>query len=177
MEPHLLLSDEINVPNFSVIHRTNCRRTRNSEGALILLRKNQSQAGVCNRAIVDYIKGSHFIMVPVEIRDYKLFVVYKSPKYPVQQFLQSLEEQLRLVEGKVVFVGDFNMNLHDSIGNSLLNSFRKYGFECKLDLKSSSTDGGSNLDAAFANFNMQDAWYFESYYSYHKPICIVLKQT
>jgi hypothetical protein len=35
VEPHLLKNDQFNLPNYDCIHRTNCRKNRNSEGALV----------------------------------------------------------------------------------------------------------------------------------------------
>jgi hypothetical protein len=41
VEPHLRDSDQINIPNFTCIHRTNCRQQINSEGALLFRRNGK----------------------------------------------------------------------------------------------------------------------------------------
>ena len=66
-----------------------------------------------------------------------------------------------------------NINLLSSDGTSVKTLFQNLGFASCLPNKSS-TSGGSQIDCCFANnCGRAKSWIYESYYSYHKPICFV----
>jgi hypothetical protein len=99
--------------------------------------------------------------------------MYKHPNYPIRLFLSSLKEILDIGAAKSVFLGDINIDLQKPEGHHVLKLFRERGLESKLDIEKPSTDGGSHIDICFSNVDTLQAWFYESYYSYHKPICVV----
>jgi hypothetical protein len=102
--------------------------------------------------------------------------MYKSPKYPRRKFIETLERLIQEVGENSVFLGDFNINMQKSEGNRVIELFRRNHYQSKLHFEHSSTDGGSHIDICFSNIPHLQAWFYECYYSYHKPICVVWKK-
>lgn len=42
-----------------------------------------------------------------------------------------------------------------------------------LNINNVSTNLGTHIDICFSNVQLSEAFFYETYYSYHKPICII----
>ena len=176
VEPHLLQTDNLlhTLPNFKIIHRTNCRdkTQRNSEGALIFAKPHVAIRS-SPQIVTDFKTKAHCIFVSFEISNVKIVIMYKSPKYPKTPFLEILKQHLDTTSGNCFFIGDININLQASEGKSILHLFRQYNLKSSLDIKLPSTDYATHIDCCFSNMSGLKSWFYESYYSYHKPICVI----
>jgi len=173
VEPHLLPSDEVNLPHFSVLQRTNCRKTRNSEGALVFKTHDSLGGQISTKPYFN--EQGHSLFVKWIVDDTHLVMIHKSPKFSTATFMRHLRLELQMIKGeqKYLFFGDFNINLQGPEGKRLIEMFGEYGLTSKLQLTDISTDGGTLIDGCFSNKEDVKATFYESYYSYHKPICIV----
>jgi len=96
VEPHLLVTDAISIPDFSVFHRLNCESIRNSEGAL-LLAKHEVQNNLDTSSTIytiDKRSKGHCVIVIFHVNGMTMMMLYKSPKYPSVRFLTILESHL-----------------------------------------------------------------------------------
>jgi len=168
-EPHLLAGDTVEVPNFICAHRTNCRGNRNSEGALVF---SKIQCGP-TAVHVNFASNAHFVIVSWNVSEVQLIMVYKSPKYGISSFLEKLRDILTARRGPCVVFGDFNINLQNPEGKKLIGLFEEFEMDPKLNIQQATTNGGSHIDCCFSNSQNIISWVYESYFSYHKPICIV----
>jgi hypothetical protein len=183
VEPHLLTNDDVDVPGYHCFHRSNCRRGRNSEGGLALAKEGvhvnyNFQTGNdtlqnSSTIVTDFSSNGHCLIINFQIQSVKVFVVYKSPHYSNSAFMQKLEVALRLADNNRVVLGDFNIDLQKPEGGNVLQIFSSLGMEAKIHLHNSSTDGGTHIDCCFSDIQAVDAWFYETYYSYHKAICVI----
>jgi hypothetical protein len=184
VEPHMLNTDSAELPGYQCVQRRNCRTGRNSEGSLIF---SKSQVHVkldtdpsnpnyyrYLQIRTDFSSSGHYVFVHFQVSDVNLIMVYKSPNYSVCVFLRALEEVLISISGSIIVFGDFNIDLHSPVGRSTLDFFNRLNLESKLNYRtSSSTDGSTFIDFCFSNIPTVEAWFYETYYSYHKAICLV----
>jgi hypothetical protein len=184
LEPHLKSTDTIDVPGYRCIHRTNCTAGRNSEGALILVKDhtqqlsdNDAEKNVQHSTptIIKHCSSTgHSLVVCFQILDTNMVVAYKSPQYSKSLFIKTMDDTFRSIEGDVVVIGDFNMDLRKSEGRKILDLFNAHQLESKVNVDSFSSDGGTHIDYCFSNVANVQAWFYETYYSYHKAICVVM---
>jgi len=164
-----LADDTVEVPNFICAHRTNCRGNRNSEGAVVFSKVNCGPIALH----VNFTGTAHFVMVDWKVSEVQLIMVYKSPKYGISRFLEKLRDILTAIQGPCVVFGDFNINLQIEDGKKLIGMFAEFDMVPKLNIQQATTNGGTHIDCCFSNSQNVTSWVYESYYSYHKPICIV----
>ena len=166
-------TDQINIPNYSFALRSNCRGVRNSEGALILA-KDGIHFQENPEIHVDYTNSGHCVIVPWRISNVQMIMCYKSPKYSKSQFVRKLKEALEKSRGTVVVFGDININLQEESGQQFRQLMQSLNLESKLNFQDPTTDYGTHIDCCFSNVPGLEAWLYESYFSYHKPICMIL---
>lgn len=179
VEPHLLETDNLqDIPGFTLRHRSNCSETRNSEGALIYSKAVDGN-GVLALPYISAEKCSrgHCLFLRWKRPDIELIVVYKSPKFPSSEFQKKLRQELCSTSDKCLLLGDFNINFQD-LSNSTKELLRRRKFLPLLDQHLPTTDYATHIDSCFSNFkdNEINAWIYESYYSYHKPLCVVWRR-
>lgn len=92
----------------------------------------------------------------------------------------ALEHMLDTVDGPFILLGDINMDLSSGMlvgsGRKFVEMMQEKDAVSLTMLDEYSTDGNSHIDVSFSNYNDAESWYYESYYSYHKPICTVIKK-
>jgi hypothetical protein len=71
-----------------------------------------------------------------------IIVAYKSPQYSKPLCMKTMGDTLRTIDGHVAVLGDFNMDLRKSDGRKVVDLFNSQQLESKLNVDSSSTDGG-----------------------------------
>jgi len=79
---------------------------------------------------------------------------------------------------KVIVVGDFNINVNNQVeSQQLLDYMRKYGLSLINNIGEMSNNGNTQIDLLFST-DVSDSipmhWY-ESYFSYHKPLWFSIK--
>jgi hypothetical protein len=126
---------------------------------------------------VDAASGGHCVILKFQVYGVDVLMLYKHPKYSNVHFVHKLGTFLIKMTGKILVFGDININLQKPEGQNILELFRSRKLKSKLNINHSSTDGGSHIDICFSNVNDIEAWFYESYYSYHKPICMVWPKT
>lgn len=126
-------------------------------------------------ALVDYISYQrdrhHCLFAKYLIGAVHVIVMYKHPKYSKQQFQIRLEESLKNVQGNAIIVGDINIDLLNELNRNVCQLFEKYNFRSQLS-RNPSTNLATQIDCCFTNFEVT-SWLYETYYSYHKSICII----
>ena len=117
----------------------------------------------------------HCIFVQGKINDVVCVIMYKSPKFPAAKFLDKIRSILCKSFGQMMFLGDININLFSSDGFAVKQLYQEFGFHSLVPNNRSSTNGHTQIDCCFCNFTSQNvkSWFYESYYSYHKPMCVV----
>lgn len=183
VKPHLKSTDNINMPEYWCIHRTDCSAGRNSEGSVIFIKDHVHQLdNVSERnlehSIPTIVKHNsscgHFLIIHFRVLDTNMIIAYKSPQYLNSLFIKALDDTLRSIHGNVVVLGDFNMDLRNSEGKRVLQLLNSQQLESKFNAESVLTDGGTHIDYCFSNVPDVEAWLYETYYSYHKAICVVI---
>jgi len=115
----------------------------------------------------------HCIIIKLKLFDVIVIIIYKSPKFPNPTFIHNLADVLQNISGKIVVAGDFNINVHNSDSRLLTKLMDKYKLVSLFRNCDVSTDYGTLIDNCFSNVPEIQGWFYECYYSYHKPICIV----
>jgi hypothetical protein len=176
VEPQLITTDKISTQNYDTIFREDCRTTqRNSEGALVMM-KNELDASDFPTIHTDYSSKGHCLFVKWRMSQVNIIMCYKSPNYSKSLFIRKLGDILGTIQGNILVFGDMNIDLKKNEGKKLIDLFYSFNLISKLNIQATSTDGGSHIDCCFSNVNNLEAWFYESYYSYHKPICMVWKK-
>ena len=80
---------------------------------------------------------------------------------------------LLTVNEAAVYIGDINLDLSKDEHSDIVHQFNAAGLSSMLNLKATSTNLDSHIDVCFSDKRNLDCWYYESYCSYHKPICII----
>jgi len=173
VEPHLLDKDSIEraLVGYSCLFRANCRSIRNSEGALLYAKEFNTDTNPIFNSY--YSNNGHCLFVTFHVQDVTVVMSYKSPAYNQSLYVERLEALLSSYCGKILLFGDINIDLKKKDGENIRKRLLDLNFKCIIDATNCSTDGGSRIDVCFANFKFIEAWFYESYYSYHKPICII----
>ena len=118
-------------------------------------------------------QGKHCIFITQRVQDVFIIFMYKSPKYSSAKFLAHLKKYLDRHENELaVFVGDINIDMWKQENKFVDDAFNSSNFRSALDLTWSSTGYGSHIDICYTNHALVKASYYESLFSYHKPICI-----
>lgn len=117
----------------------------------------------------------HCIFVNVTFGGLSIVVIYKSPTFPKYRFRQMLQSMLSTTNNNALYVGDINLNLMDEQHQDIIEMFNEQGLTMQLNMEPS-TNGGSHIDICFSDVEYLSSWFYESYYSYHKPICVVWPQ-
>jgi len=156
---------------YTCIFRENCRSKRNSEGALLYAKELNS--GISPIYNCYYSTSGHCLFLTFQINDVKAIMSYKSPGYNPNLYIERVEALLSSHSGNILFFGDINIDMQKKDGEKIRKRLMDLHFTCLIDVLSCSTDGGTHIDVCFANFQLVEAWFHESYFSYHKPICII----
>lgn len=115
---------------------------------------------------------SHYFVVIISINSLMVALCYKHPKYPVGGFLNSVSSCMDRFHGsRIVVMGDFNVDILKN-AHGVQEFFTTRGFENKLKENDVTTEYGTQIDACFSNFQETTAFVHETYYSYHKGICV-----
>lgn len=121
--------------------------------------------------IINRSDQHHCLYAIYKIETVRVVVMYKHPKFSKQQFIILLEDILKNLQGNALIIGDINIDLLNESNNNVAQLLGKYNFRSQLN-RNPSTNLATQIDCCFSNFGTT-AWLYETYYSYHKSICIV----
>ncbi|ODM94679.1 ATP-dependent DNA helicase PIF1 [Orchesella cincta] len=171
IEPQLLETDQLHTAEFEVAHRVNCSEKRNSEGVL-LLKKNETEVYDIHNHTLRLAEG-HCFFLTWKIGIVTFVLTYKSPKFSKRVYMENLAS---IIDGneKVVVFGDININVLDGQSSAFMEVMKKFGMSSVLNLQEYTTNGLTNIDVCFTNLIGVSGWIYESLYSYHKPLCILI---
>lgn len=172
-ETRTLISDMVELPGFTLLHRIDSPSMQSSIGTLVF-RSDSFSASISdfqyshrNLSVTKHLQIVRWIQNGVRI-----CMLYRSPQYRTMSFLQDIRNLLTSTKGSPMIVfGDFNLNFLTQDGCQMRQIFSSMGFRLITPLESS-TDGNTSIDACLSNVNGVSAWFYESYFSYHKPICV-----
>lgn len=119
-------------------------------------------------------------IISFELLPFTYIVIYRSPSSSKEDFFQALSNMLNTVDGPFLLVGDINIDLNTNVltgpGRRFVEMMQEKNAISLTMFDEISTDGNSHIDVAFSNYDNIESWYYESYYSYHKPICTLIKK-
>lgn len=115
----------------------------------------------------------HCIFLTVKFGKLTIIIMYKSPTFPKPTFRRMLQDSLLTSNEDAMYIGDINLDLSSSQNTDIVELFAQFGLHSQLNLTDSSTNLNTHLDICFSDVPYLTCWYYESYYSYHKPICVV----
>ncbi|XP_035700553.1 uncharacterized protein LOC118433080 [Folsomia candida] len=172
-ETRTLVSDMVELPGFSILHRIDSPTIQSSIGTLVL--RSDSYSPIISD--FQYSQGNlsfnkHFQIVQWRQNNVRICMLYRSPQYSTLTFLQDIRNLLISTKNTPVIVfGDFNLNFLAQDGCQMKQIFYSMGLRL-ITPAEYSTDGNTSIDACFSNIQGVSAWFYESYCSYHKPICV-----
>ena len=103
-------------------------------------------------------------------------VIYRPPSYTMQIFIDSLArllQEIQSLEVPSVIVGDFNTNISQICGSTLVRKFEEYGLQQLVDYPT--TEGGTCLDLVFVKGFRCTTKLIPTYYGYHDAVHIRLE--
>jgi Helicase len=176
VEPWTLVGEQYDIPNFTCVHREDCRSKRGSYGSLVYAKDELSST--CKEVNFNSNTDTfgHVQFTEWKISTIKFVMVYKSPRYSPSTFFEDLVRSLvtyKAVDSSVIIFGDFNLDANQPGGQRLIEVMLLFGMVSVLPF-SRSTDYGTCLDYCFSNIANIEGWYFESLFSYHSPICVLI---
>ena len=144
--------------------------TRNSEISAVI-RKRDSLVYE-NQAILEFIWLQYQFGL-------NIVSVYNSPRVKKSEAINVLKELISTVTQNgfpTIIMGDFNMKVESPAEIKLTGHFQEFGLNMIVERGKSSTDENTQLDLVYSNIPAC-AQYYESAFSYHKPVIISLRAT
>ena len=151
----------------------------NSGRGMLIYIKNCMESFVSNKKSYKIVKSKEQYCETLAfdikfcLEAFTIVMIYKSPKcniFVIDEILASIGLNR---ENKLILFGDFNVNFDENSNDfkKLQNIMQKF----KLNIKCNhypSTNSGTQIDLCYSNHNKLDTCYFESVFSYHKPLLI-----
>jgi len=171
VEPWLSQTDRPVLERFNVVSRANCPSTPNSYGSIIFSTSLTRPEGYRFTSVSSGRNG-HIDATVWTIAGIQFAMIYSHPTVKFEELTSFLRTIIQSIpEIPTVVLGDFNLDLFSD--DRLLKFFLQYRLKERTS-RIPSTDYGTKLDACFSNILELDAWFFESLFSDHKPICITI---
>ena len=174
VETWSLPSDTYKFKKFKCKFREDSERKRSSYGSMIFCKRRTRQI-ISDITFQSYPSGAgHVDYTTFQINDVTFIMIYRSPKSSPKYFRKTLQEQLtQHNSAKLVVLGDINID--QNCRRKIFALLSLSSLVSMIPLDQASTDYGSNIDICYSNMKNMDAWFYESIFSYHKPICMVWK--
>lgn len=115
---------------------------------------------------------SHYVIVKIKLENVLVLICYKHKDYSSGSFLQDLRDIIMAHDGNCIACGDFNIDLIRNTEVNLGTFFVNLGFHNLLPSVTSTTDHGTYIDICFSNYVDSRAFVYETFYSFHKGLCI-----
>ncbi|XP_055600404.1 uncharacterized protein LOC129749455 [Uranotaenia lowii] len=188
-ETGILTNDEVNIPNFNIVYRSD-RQT------LPLFVKSGIAKGIICYAKIGLIISveshktvfkannlnkyvGHTDLVILKHRHISLLTGYKSPKINCNEFISVFNSIHNDYNDPTILIGDFNFNLNSTCDETkkIVKYLNRKNLFDKLVCNEPTTDLGSRLDIVFSNIRNISTGVYESYFSDHKPVFAIIRET
>lgn len=137
-----------------------------------MFRQEKMPNPLCNHNVMKEV-DCHLTYVEVRVKDMSVIAIYRHPKFPTGRLCSFIETYLNDKSGDMILIGDLNLHMQKE-GNKLRQLFSMHRFESKTPQDQPTTNGNTTIDICFSNANVT-ASLMETYYSYHKSMCRVVK--
>ena len=170
VEPWLASTDSSRLEGFEMVSRINCPSSLNSYGSIVFSRNETICDNINFNSIA--IRNGHIDVTTWIVLGIEFVIIYSHPLIKFDELMPMLSSLIQArSEVPTVIFGDFNMDL--LCDKRLTKFFRDFLIKDRTP-KIPSTDYGTKLDACFTNIYGLDAWFYESIFSDHKPICMTV---
>jgi len=164
------------IPSHVCIHRNDCFLSeRHAYGSAVYVKKETIDSVSIEFKHVDKIQSGNKLkgfldLVAIRYNLKTIIFLHKSPNYPINIFKEYLRSILQkyTISDDVSVVGDFNVN-YTTVNDVFENLHFKYTL-----IGDYSTDYYTLIDLFYSNQHTQDAFFYESPISDHKPIFFFL---
>jgi hypothetical protein len=181
----------VNVPNFSLLARTNCPKGSNNRGILIFVKNGVDMANIVkeNSSFKNGIKSNFSYNIDLHhLRldtDLHIITGYRSPQAPAELFKEEFDNLLSKIpaEDRKVLIGDFNYDCADMENeNAFIKRMKELNLTNCLQVdgfgdRNFTTINNTQIDVVFSNHPYLYAGVYESVFSDHKPIFCEILQT
>ncbi|KAK7573658.1 hypothetical protein V9T40_004699 [Parthenolecanium corni] len=166
--------DDINLSDYSILHRINCKDRRKAYGIVLYSRNGIVEPNV----IYQYNNEEMSVnLLGIIWQGVAISFAYKSPSTSFLKIETHFLELIRTLfehSEKVILVGDYNVDYNKDKKSKLFKIMQNQKLEYSLPAKEMSTNGNTCIDIAFSNYKENTFGFYESYFSYHKPIICCL---
>ena len=166
------MHESVNLPHYKIVANVVHRTAKRACGGSAVYMNNESPKSYEVLLENDYIqKHGHVEICALRINCGVFVLIYKSPGVQYSEFIDlmnSVLPRLSCYSKKITCVGDFNVTAGEI--TKLNDYFIQYNMLLKVKLGEPSTDSGSQIDLVYSSDSALSSGYYESYYSYHKPV-------
>jgi hypothetical protein len=175
-ETWTLNEDYFNLENFDCVQKIDCEKERKPYGVCTFI-KNFHYSKTTILSTMIRRENSQFLCASlIRFYDVYLISVYFSPKCTLnftKNALNNIFENINTSIDKVIIGGDFNININEQEGSSLIQFMNKYKLKFILNFNACSTNARTQIDLCFSNLDVIRCFYFENLFSFHKPIAVI----
>lgn len=179
VETWSISSDTFNIPNFETLFRldSNSSSIRKPCGIICFVKPFLIYKMKLEHIYSNTETQNLNIVVINFINQYIFIIVYKSPRYNIEKFLNKLEDIISNYAHykNLIVLGDFNIDLNVLPNNTIVNYLKRTSnlSNC-LPVGISTTKGSTSIDWVFSNIAKHDlfAQVYQVSYSYHNPIYV-----
>lgn len=115
----------------------------------------------------------------LKVEEFYIITGYKSPSTPNSVFKSCFNDALNYLAKNNIndftLIGDFNFNIKSNENTFFVNEMENNKLKSALHPDSITTDHNTHIDVIFSNLKIMEGQIYESYFSYHKPICFYIK--
>lgn len=181
-ETQSLPGDQLQLNGFVLFYRSDNTQFRKQRG-LALFCKTLEKPQVLKHVVVQNEPNkTSFNLDLILIKTFSKYIItgYKSPATPNFILQSNVIDLIKIAIAdsndpncEMAFLGDFNIDVIES--DILQKILGPFGFDSKLPVKESTTNNETQIDVVFTNFSGVIAGIYETYFSDHKPIFLMIK--
>jgi len=172
VEPHMIEDDDLEFNGYRYAHRSNSSNRHRSDGSILLVHESLNYPTVHVETFSH--EAGHCLCVSWTHENINFIMSYRSPKCSITAFKRMITNIIEEKEGDVLFFGDINIDLSKSENQPFVDFMASFNMESKLNVNEHTTDSGTHIDCLFSNVTAMEACLYETYYSHHKAICMIL---
>ncbi|XP_055845331.1 uncharacterized protein LOC129911529 [Episyrphus balteatus] len=185
-ETQTLYSDSLNIPGFKLIYRSDQDyKKRKPRGLMCFVKETlsidtKSIKSATIQIIIDSTKKTHIDLLSFELGEVLVIAGYKSPSASFEDFREQFKDFMNEIRhklrGKIVLLGDFNINLRNKQNTFLHETLTEWNLRSALPNNAVTTDNNTQIDVIFSNIHPLECGVYESFFSDHKPIYFIFPQ-
>jgi len=175
VEPHMQCDDSVQISNFKAVHQSKgIVERRTSRGSIVYARSTQDTTRIVFSEYTSESANGHCLCATWKQYNTNFVMTYRSPRCSMAVFIAHLAGVLNKLVGNVVLFGDFNIESRID-RSSFFVLMDRFKLLSKLDLNEATTYDNTTIDFCFSNSDKVSAFLYETHYSHHKAICILLQ--